>query len=162
MNKKEKVKDVKVLSPKGREISPTTKKKAIKMVARDKAIWVKRGKVIQIKYYKMDFAKWREEVITKANRVCYICNYQVPENEIISIDHFIPKQKLGKDSIDNLQCCCKRCNDEKGNLLLTDYIEKMKLDKKKYYYINFEELEKTNERLMEGMNCEDIKLRAIM
>lgn len=153
---------VRVIASNGGELHPTTIKKAYKMVNRSKAKWIEEKRIVKILYGKEDFRTWRKEVIEKAKRICYICGEYIPEGEIASIDHFIPVKLSGKDSKENLQCCCTRCNAEKGNMLLSEYIERMKENPTKYHYINFEKLEKTNKRLMEATSYEDIKFRTTL
>lgn len=38
----------------------------------------------------------------------------------MTIDHVIPKERGGKDSWDNLVCCCHNCNRKKGNHTIKD------------------------------------------
>jgi hypothetical protein len=37
------------------------------------------------------------------------------EEVMLTKDHILPKSKGGKDSLNNLQTMCKRCNEAKGN-----------------------------------------------
>jgi HNH endonuclease len=56
------------------------------------------------------------QIRQRANFSCEYCG--VSEENIggeLSIDHFRPQSKQGSDEIDNLVCCCIRCNMYKGN-----------------------------------------------
>ena len=54
---------------------------------------------------------------------CIFCKKHIKDALDLTIDHIVPKIKGGSDSIDNTALCCKNCNDEKGRLLLTDFIK---------------------------------------
>lgn len=134
-------KTIKVYSPRGGELAPTTEKTASKMIARKKAYWVIKGESIKLRYMRYDFEKRKTKVIKEANRVCYICNTVIPENENPTIDHVTPKSKNGADTISNLRCCCKRCNDDKANRDIIEYIDHIKNNIKSYNYIDIKKLE---------------------
>jgi len=56
---------------------------------------------------------------------CYLCGQPTPEDlcgpryvpNAPSVDHVVP-QGLGTNDPDNLRCCCRRCNTEKGTATL--------------------------------------------
>lgn len=137
-----KKKDIKVFNINGNKLSPTNIQIANTLVAREKAIWIEKGKSLTLLYTKSDFKKIKKQVINEENRICYICKKVIPESEYATIDHVNPKSKLGKDDRKNLRCCCKRCNDDKKNMDIFEYIQHMKGHLKDYNYIDFEYLEK--------------------
>ena len=63
------------------------------------------------------FAKERT---TGSNEAFHLNLYAVNENGeevLMTKDHIIPKSKGGKNTIDNYQTMCCKCNFEKGNKL---------------------------------------------
>lgn len=60
------------------------------------------------------FAKERHET----DRTYHLNLYAIDENGeevLMTKDHIIPKSKGGKNSYENYQCMCARCNMEKGD-----------------------------------------------
>ena len=137
-----KIKNIKVYSPQGGELAPTTEKSAFKMVARNKAKWIIKDKSIKLRYSRHAYDKRRNDIIEQSGRVCYICKRVIPDCEKATIDHIIPKVKYGTDNFDNLRCCCKRCNDDKGSMDINEYIRHIKNNIKSYTYIDILALEK--------------------
>lgn len=58
--------------------------------------------------------------------ICLINGYTVGWGEDnvnkLTVDHILPKAHGGQDRVDNLAMCCKTCNEEKRDLLLTQFI----------------------------------------
>lgn len=52
---------------------------------------------------------------------CYLCNEHM-EPELMTIDHVIPLHKKGKDDMSNYRLAHEKCNLEKGNLMVEDYL----------------------------------------
>ncbi|MBG9445583.1 hypothetical protein ABE66_13205 [Cytobacillus firmus] len=50
----------------------------------------------------------------------YICNYCKGFGN--TIDHLIPKSKGGKTTFSNCVCACEKCNKEKGNLSIKEFL----------------------------------------
>lgn len=40
----------------------------------------------------------------------------------MTIDHVIPRSRGGRDSKDNARCCCDRCNSEKSDMTIREYV----------------------------------------
>ncbi len=55
----------------------------------------------------------RQNVFMRDNYTCQICGATVKDGVTLHADHIIPESKGGKTTIDNLQCLCQRCNQEK-------------------------------------------------
>lgn len=54
----------------------------------------------------------RKNVLKRDHHECQYCGQRsVP----MTIDHVLPKERGGKDSWDNLVCCCHACNRRKGS-----------------------------------------------
>lgn len=75
---------------------------------------------------KYDRKALRKNAAERSNRVCYICQEKIPESQPVTLDHITPKSDGGRDEDSNVGCACKRCNDDKSNVDLKDYIEQMK------------------------------------
>jgi len=60
-----------------------------------------------------------EEVVKKANGICYLCGWIVLPEEM-SIDHVIPLSRGGAHSQDNLEMTHKNCNSSKGSKLVSE------------------------------------------
>ncbi|MEE9166903.1 MAG: HNH endonuclease [Candidatus Neomarinimicrobiota bacterium] len=67
------------------------------------------------KYIRMtgnDIVLSRKNILKRDQHQCQYCGRRsVP----MTIDHVIPKERGGKDTWDNLVCCCHVCNRKKGN-----------------------------------------------
>ncbi len=53
---------------------------------------------------------------------CFYCKKNLKYRQI-TLDHYFPLSKGGKDEVFNLVTCCKDCNRYKGNIVLPDYEE---------------------------------------
>lgn len=54
------------------------------------------------------------------NKCCY-CHSRLTK-ETRTKDHLVPKDRGGKDGKYNLRPCCRDCNKEKDNMLLSEYV----------------------------------------
>ena len=123
---------IQVVNKKNKRLAPTNLLKARTLVAREKAIWVKKDKIIMLLKTKKEFKELKNKIIADENRICYICKIRIPDEEHATIDHVYPKSKYGKDNRENLHCCCKRCNDEKSNMDIEQYYIHVKNNIEKY------------------------------
>lgn len=66
----------------------------------------------------------RKQLHTKkrlmGNEVCAYCGKKLTRQNA-TLDHVIPLSRGGDDSRRNLVWCCKKCNKEKGSLLLSEW-----------------------------------------
>ena len=51
---------------------------------------------------------------------CYVCECSI-KNTDFDCGHVIPVHRDGKNSIDNLRCICRSCNNDMGTKHLYDY-----------------------------------------
>ena len=65
------------------------------------------------------------DVFDAADWTCYLCGDSTPrslrgtyDNRAPELDHIHPLSKGGTHTIDNVACCCRRCNHIKGDDLL--------------------------------------------
>lgn len=130
--------EVTVYGPDGMFLSKTTTTKALKLLDTNRAISIS-AYSIQIKQTKKDTQKMKHRIIEQSHRICYICGRRIPEDEIATVDHIIPKSR-DKRAYDerNMRCCCERCNNDKGNMTLKEYIEHIRRHRKRYKYLKNE------------------------
>lgn len=64
------------------------------------------------------------DVFAAADWTCYLCGNLTPEilrgsydNRAPELDHIIPLSKGGTHTMDNVACCCRKCNNIKGDSL---------------------------------------------
>jgi len=133
-------KNIIVLNKGGQLLAPCNIKRANKLVKRNCAKWIGDGK-IELLVNDKDRKILRKQIIEEAGRICYICNEYIAENEFPTLDHVKPKFKLGEDKKENLKCCCKRCNDDKSNRDLKEYVDHIKVNRGHYLWISNEQIE---------------------
>lgn len=120
-------------------LSQCSTKRANKLVKRSCAIWTGHN-VITLLINDEDKKNLRKEIVEEAGRICYICGEYIPIGQYPTLDHVIPKSVLGKDVKENLKCCCKRCNDDKSNTHIVDYVEHIKGRRLEYHWITYERI----------------------
>jgi hypothetical protein len=129
-------KTIEVVNNNGKSLAPTNLKVAKTLIKREKAVWIVEGVKLKLLYMKSDFKKLKKEIIKEEGRICYICNKVISKDEPATIDHVYPKSRYGKDTRDNLRCCCKKCNDNKGNKSIVEYLDYIKRNMHTYDYIS--------------------------
>lgn len=72
----------------------------------------------------------REYLLEKWSRKCSYCEQT---NTSLEIEHIHPKSRGGSNRVSNLCLSCRTCNQEKGNLLLSEWFELIKKKKSKRY-----------------------------
>lgn len=73
----------------------------------------------------------KEYLLEKHNRTCVYCS-GVSGDNILEVEHIVPRSKGGTNSIKNLTLSCKCCNQHKGADSLADWSDRLsnsKLDK---------------------------------
>lgn len=65
----------------------------------------------------------REYLLEKFGRVCAYCG---KGDRPLQIEHIHPKSKGGSDRVSNLTIACEKCNQSKGDKLLTDWTKRKK------------------------------------
>ena len=125
-----------VFSPDKTYLSHCTWDRAIALLKSRRAIRLD-ATTIQLKQTRRERMKCKHEIIADSNRICYICNEQIPEKENATIDHIVPKSRdKGADTYTNMKCCCGRCNRDKGNKTLSEYAEYISNNREQYPYIS--------------------------
>lgn len=124
-----KPKEVLVLDKHGKPISQCTKKRAIQLISRQAAVW-DGWNVVKLLYDREDKKRFKRIAMERDNYTCYIITCRKvmhPKHLDLSADHIKSRVKGGTDYPDNIACCCKQCNEEKGHMDLEDFM-KMKLE----------------------------------
>lgn len=119
-----KEKEIVVLDKHGHNISECTKKRAHQLISRQAADWYSRN-VIKLRYDREDKKQFKQVAMERDNYTCYIitCRKEMhKDHPDLSADHIKSRAKGGTDYPDNIACCCKQCNEEKGNLDLEDFL----------------------------------------
>lgn len=141
MSSKGKPKVIAVLDVDGNFLSFCTRQRAKKIIEEHKGYFVAK-RTIKLKTSKARETKERHKIIKDAKRICYICNRRIPEKETATIDHVIPKSrdKFASNRF-NLKCCCERCNNDKANMTLLEYVQHIRYNRKDYDYISDKRLD---------------------
>jgi 5-methylcytosine-specific restriction endonuclease McrA len=63
----------------------------------------------------------REYVLIKFNHKCAYSGDDSPCDEILNVDHVVPRSGGGSNRVSNLVCACRKHNEEKNNLSLEEY-----------------------------------------
>ena len=59
----------------------------------------------------------REQVKRRDQFLCRYCG-----EPGTTLDHVVPRSRGGKNTLDNLRYCCRRCNTLKGNMSLESFL----------------------------------------
>jgi 5-methylcytosine-specific restriction endonuclease McrA len=130
-----------VFGPDNNYLSHCTWDRALGLLESGRAIKLNANSV-RLKQTKKERTKKKHEIIVESKRICYICNTQIPENEIATIDHIIPKSRDRRaDTYDNMRCCCSKCNNDKGNMTLSEYVKHVFDNREHYDYITDRQLD---------------------
>lgn len=79
----------------------------------------------------MEVCKSYKQWIRKGKGYCSYCNeklerYPITRNDLRpTIDHQIPTSRGGRDSIENIVACCKKCNEMKGDYTVPEFLAKI-------------------------------------
>lgn len=72
----------------------------------------------------------REYLLDKYEHTCQYCGGKSGDS-ILEWEHKIPRSRGGSNSIKNATLACKTCNSDKGNMLLTEWLEGINSKSKK-------------------------------
>lgn len=134
-------KTIAVFGPDNKYLSHCTWERALRLLQSNRAIRLN-ATTVRLKQTKRDRVNAKHNIIAEAKRICYICNTCIPEEEIATVDHIIPKSRdYRADIYSNMRCCCSRCNSDKGNMKLSEYIRHILKHRHDYKYITDKRLE---------------------
>ena len=129
-------KTIAVFGPDNVYLSHCAWNRALGLLESGKAIRLN-ATTIRLKQTKKERIREKHNIIAKAKRICYICDTQIPDEEVATIDHIIPKSRDRRaDVYDNMRCCCNRCNNDKGNMTLSEYVSHIIENRDSYDYIS--------------------------
>src|SRR5262245_49237105 len=63
----------------------------------------------------------REYVLIKFNHACVYAGPASPCDEVLNVDHLVPRSRGGSNRASNLVCACRKHNEEKGARSLEEY-----------------------------------------
>jgi hypothetical protein len=86
----------------------------------------------------------REYLLEKFNRQCAYCE---TTNVPLEMEHVRPGSRGGSNRVSNLVIACRTCNEEKNNLLLDEWKEKLSKKKDKRSQIIMKNIEKVKEQI---------------
>ena len=133
-------KTIAVFDPNNVYLSHATSKRALTLLQSGKAIRID-ATTIKLKHTKKESVETRHKIISDARRICYICNRVIPVSEKATIDHVIPRSRAkNSDTAINMRCCCRRCNEDKNNRTLSEYIEYIIDNREQYHYISSKQI----------------------
>lgn len=129
-------KTIAVFGPDNVYLSHCTWNKALRLLESGRAIRLN-ATTVMLKQTKKERIRKKHSIIADSKRICYICNTRIPDEEIATIDHIIPKSRDRRaDTYENMRCCCNRCNNDKGNMTLSEYVQYISENKELYDYIS--------------------------
>lgn len=129
-------KTIAVFDTNGLYLSHCTWNRALGLLQSNRAVRLN-ATTIRLKQTKRQKIDEKHNIIIQSKRICYICNRVIPLNEVATIDHMIPKSRDKRaDVCTNMRCCCERCNKDKGNMKLSEYIVHISKNRDKYDYIS--------------------------
>lgn len=136
-----KYRNIAVFGPDNNYLSHCTWKRALDLLETGKAVRIN-ATTIQLRQTKKERTQKKHDIIADSKRICYICNARIPIEATATIDHIVPKSRSKKaDVYSNMRCCCKRCNGDKGNMTLSEYVSHIQGNRDKYQYISEKRLE---------------------
>lgn len=129
-------KTIAVFGPDNAYLSHCTWNRALGLLESGRAIRIN-ATTVRLKQTKKERIKKKHNIIAESKRICYICNTRIPEEETATIDHIIPKSRDSRaDVFSNMRCCCSRCNNDKGNMTLSEYVKHILQLREKYLYLS--------------------------
>lgn len=134
-------KTIAVFGPDSNYLSHCTWRRALDLLETGRAIRVN-ATTIQLRQTKKERTRKKHDIIADSKRICYICNARIPSEVTATIDHIVPKSRSKRaDVYSNMRCCCRRCNNDKGNMTLSEYVIHIQGNRTHYQYISDKRLE---------------------
>lgn len=129
-------KTIAVLGPDNVYLSHCTWDRALGLLESGRAIRLN-ATTVRLKHTKKERIRRKHNIIAESQRICYICNTRIPNEETATIDHIVPKSRDKRaDTYSNMRCCCSRCNNDKANRTLSEYVQHMIENRQSYMYIS--------------------------
>lgn len=133
-------KSIAVFDSKGKFSGYCTKDRMFHLLSSNEAIRLN-SSCIRMKPFRHEEIKMKHRIIREAKRICYICRRRIPKGETATVDHVVPRSKSSRaDVYENMRCCCLRCNNDKDDMYLSDYVEYMAHHRDYYSYVSDKQL----------------------
>lgn len=107
--------EVRLKSPsKRKKYSYTVSYEVAKILVRENMAGIVHDTLIHKFYDKKTFKK---KILERDNYICFYCGRYGD-----TVDHIVPKVRGGISSFSNCICACKRCNTDKGDLSINNFL----------------------------------------
>ena len=104
-------------------LDKTTLKRAKRLTEkRQEAIWLSEDSIL-LTGGRKHREQIKEQLLKEMGRVCYICGQKIPLDESPTLDHIVPKKLHGSDEKENCAICCFVCNQEKGSMTISQFLQ---------------------------------------
>ena len=134
-------KTIAVLGPDNIYLSHCTWSRALNLLESGRAIRLD-ATTVRLKHTKKERIRRKHDIIAEANRICYICTTRISEDEVATIDHIVPKSRDKRaDTYENMRCCFNKCNNDKGNMTLSEYVKHIFENREQYTDITDKQLD---------------------
>lgn len=75
-------------------------------------------------------AQWKGKIEKGVYPNCFLCGKPITKVKDLSVEHLKPKSRGGSDEDTNLYPSHKKCNFEKGNMTLAEYVSYLRQKEK--------------------------------
>lgn len=79
---------------------------------------------------KKKIARWKEKIPLGIYPTCVLCGKLITSVKELSVEHIKPISRGGSDDDTNLYPSHKKCNFEKGNMTLREYVNYLRQKEK--------------------------------
>jgi hypothetical protein len=95
-----------------------THEKALRLIENNIAQVYSSDTIYMLKRDDNKNAPLRRLIIQRDKNICFYCGKFGD-----TVDHVIPISKGGEESLENMACCCKKCNQTKGDKSLDEFMK---------------------------------------
>ena len=98
----------------------------------------------------------KQQIFARDNYACRYCGRILPE-DILQIDHIVPRALGGSDELDNLATACPNCNYRKGAKELSQYLAETVTQNREFYKSFLQSLDETKSLTQTAIENEPLK-----
>lgn len=99
-------------------------------------------------------ANQRERLLEESARTCIYCGHPLTL-ETMEVDHIVPSSQGGSNGFENKVCACPRCNAEKADKSVAEFVDGMSQRRRRAYFNRLETLYMQDKLSMEKWNLLD-------
>lgn len=99
-------------------------------------------------------ANQRERLLEESARTCIYCGHPLTL-ETMEVDHIVPTSRGGSNGFENKVCACPRCNAEKADKSVAEFVDGMNQRRRRAYFNRLETLYMQDKLSMEKWNLLD-------